>query len=305
MNDSITRRAVLTGLLGAALGAGCRQQSGSSAPVQSVETFVKDWSRAPSGERLPAIFVGHGTPMSAIRPNQWTETWLEVGSKLPRPDAILMISAHWLTQGGALVTASPKPPMNYDLQNFPPEMYQIQYPAPGEVGLAREVAKTLSSELPVYGDERWGYDHATWVVLKYMFPKADVPVIQLSIDYSKPPAFHYDLAKHLQTLRNKGVMIMGSGNLVHNLGKREPDNKPYDWALEFDETISQCVLSGNHKGAVDFLHLGSMAALSQPTHDHFLPLLYCLGVTEPQDTITTFNDSFQWSAVTMRSFMMV
>ena len=292
----------MAGLLGAAAGAGCTKQSEPA--VQPVEDFVKDWSRVPTGSRLPALFVGHGTPMSAIRPNHWTEKWLEVGSKLPRPDAILMISAHWLTQGGALVTASAKPRMNYDLQNFPPEMYQIQYPSPGEVGLAREVSRTLSGELPVYGDEQWGYDHATWVVLKYMFPKADIPVIQLSIDYSKPPSFHYDLARHLRGLRTKGVLIMGSGNLVHNLGKREPDNKPYDWALEFDDTISKRVLSRDHQGAVDFLHLGSMAALSHPTYDHYLPLLYMLGVTEADDTITTFNDSFQWSAVTMRSFMM-
>jgi 4,5-DOPA dioxygenase extradiol len=302
MSDQVySRRDVLAGLAGVALGAGCAQSPVS--PAKSAESVVKDWSRMPATERMPSVFIGHGTPMSAIKPNHWTETWSQVGANLPRPAAILVVSAHWLTRDGALVTASEAPPMNYDMQNFPPEMYRIVYPAPGDVGLAKEVAKTLSDSLPVYGDTSWGFDHATWVVLKYMFPKADVPVIQLSIDYNKPPAFHYETAKYLQTLRTKGVLILGSGNLVHNLRMREPDNKPYDWALEFDQTITRRVKEGDHKGVVDFLHLGSMAALSHPTYDHFLPLLYCLGVKTDKDQVTSFNDSFQWSAVTMRSFL--
>jgi 4,5-DOPA dioxygenase extradiol len=294
-----SRRTILAGLLGAAAGAaGCS----GSAP-QRVENVMNDWSAMPDGELMPAVFDGHGTPLSAIQPNQWTETWARVGSELPRPKAILMISAHWLTRGGALITASEWPRMNYDFGYTLPELLAIQYPAPGEPALAREVTSTLSGSLPVYGDSEWGFDHATWVVLKYMFPKADIPVIQLSIDYSQPPQFHYDLARRLQGLRTKGVMIMGSGNIVHNLMRREPDNKPYDWALEFDSTIAKHIADGNHQAVTNFLNLGSMASLSQPTHDHFLPLLYCLGVKTGNDSVTAFNDSFQWSAVTMRSYV--
>ena len=257
----------------------------------------------PEGEPMPAVFVGHGTPLSAIQPNHWTDTWGRIGAGLPRPKAILTVSAHWLTQGGALVTASEAPRMNYDFGYTLPDLLAIVYPAPGEPALAKEVASTLNGRIPVYGDTEWGFDHATWVVLKYMFPKADIPVIQLSIDYSKPPQFHYDLAQHLRVLRSKGVLILGSGNIVHNLGRREPDNKPYDWALEFDQTIAKHVAGGNHQAVTNFLNLGSMASLAHPTYDHFLPLLYCLGVKSEQDQVTAFNDSFQWSAVSMRGYL--
>jgi 4,5-DOPA dioxygenase extradiol len=296
----MNRRTMLTGMLGATAGLlGCRRPE-EPVPVQ---TLVKEWSTMPTGDRMPAVFVGHGTPLSAIHPNHWTQTWADVGAKLPRPKAILVVSAHWLTNGGALVTASESPRMNYDFGYTLPELLAINYPSPGDVGLAKEVAATLNGQIPVYNDTQWGYDHATWVVLKYMYPRADIPVIQLSIDYSKPPQFHYDLAKHLQVLRTKGVMILGSGNIVHNLRMRQADDKPYDWALEFDNAIAGSVESGNHQKVVDFLHLGSMAALSQPTYDHFLPLLYCLGVKTDKDEVSTFNDSFQWSAVTMRSYL--
>jgi 4,5-DOPA dioxygenase extradiol len=163
-------------------------------------------STFPTTDRMPALFIGHGTPMSAINPNAWTGAWGELGRKLPRPRAILVVSAHWLTRGGALVTMSEKPPMNYDMYGFPPPLYDVTYPAPGDIELAQNVASALSSQIDVEGDTQWGFDHATWVVLKYLFPKADVPVIQLSIDYSRQPSFHYGLGKHLQALRTRGVL---------------------------------------------------------------------------------------------------
>jgi len=208
----------------------------SASALGSLAACMKETQTLPSTERMPVVFVGHGTPRSAVSTNEWTASWEAIGAKLPRPSAILSISAHWLTRGGALVTASREPRMNYDFYGFPDDMYKVVYPAPGNVGLAQEIQSTLGGKLPVQPDTEWGFDHGTWVVLKYMFPKADIPVIQLSIDYSKPASFHYELGKHLTSLRNQGVLILGSGNMVHNLSIRPGMNndQPYDWALEFD-----------------------------------------------------------------------
>lgn len=169
---------------------------------------------------MPAVFVGHGTPFSAIEPNVWTEQWAQVSRALPRPRAILSISAHWLTEGASLVTASERPPMNYDIYGFPRELYEFRYEAPGDPVVAREVAGALAGHVPVYGDSTWGFDHGTWLVLKYMYPDADIPVLQLSIGDSRPPAFHYEVARQLRTLRLTGILIVGSGNVVHNLRER-------------------------------------------------------------------------------------
>jgi 4,5-DOPA dioxygenase extradiol len=200
-------------------------------------------------ERMPALFVGHGSPTSAISPNLWTRAWSDIGSHVPRPNAILSISAHWITNGGMLVTASPRPQMNYDMGGFPPEMYQLKYPAPGNPALAKEIESSLQKTIPVRGDSTWGFDHGTWLILRYMFPKADIPLIQLSIDYSKPPAFHFDLARQLQPLRDKGVLIVGSGNIVHNLREMvRTDVKPFDWAVEFDRRMDENIQQGNYNG---------------------------------------------------------
>jgi len=295
-----SRRKIVGGVLGLAA-AGVA----GGGLMKTLNSSLGDFSEFPDTERMPAVFVGHGTPMSAIRPNEWTERWIELGKTLPEPAAILSISAHWITERGALVTASEKPPMNYDMYGFPPEMYQITYPAPGHFSLASEVANKLGGQLPVNLDTQWGFDHATWVVLKYMFPEAGIPVIQLSIDYSKPASFHYELGKHLQFLRTKGVLIFGSGNMVHNLKFRPGTNndQPFDWAHEFDTTMWTRIQEGNYQAVADFQKLGSAASLSHPTYDHFLPVLYCLGVTMDKDQITTFNDNFQWPAVSMRSFV--
>jgi 4,5-DOPA dioxygenase extradiol len=266
---------------------------------------LKETRQMPPTNRMPVVFVGHGTPRSAVWTNEWTAAWESLGNKLPRPSAILSVSAHWLTRGGALVTASRQPRMNYDFYGFPDEMYKVVYPAPGNVDLAQELQGSLGGVLPVRADREWGFDHGTWVVLKYMFPKADIPVIQLSLDYSKPPSFHYELGKQLSFLRTRGVLILGSGNLVHNLSIRPGMNndKPYDWATEFDDAIWKHIQEGNHRAVVEFQKMGSVASQAHPTYDHFLPLLYCLGLQESKDEIRTFSDNFQWPAVSMRSFV--
>jgi 4,5-DOPA dioxygenase extradiol len=284
------RRTFLAGILGAG-------------GVGTLTMLMKETSKMPKSDRMPVVFIGHGTPRSATAPNQWTASWEELGKTLPKPSAILSISAHWLTQRGALVTGSATPRMNYDFYGFPDEMYQVKYPAPGNVDLALHLQSAIGGQLPVYMDSEWGFDHGTWVVLKYMFPKADIPVIQMSIDYSKPPAFHYELGKHLQELRTRGVMILGSGNMVHNLNMRPGMNndRPYDWAVEFDATVWKNIQAGNHQAVVDFQNLGNVAKQAHPSYDHFLPLLYCLGLKTDQDEIRGFNDNFQWPAVSMRS----
>lgn len=260
----------------------------------------------PITSRMPVVFIGHGTPRSAVSTNQWTASWEAFGAEIPRPAAILSISAHWLTRGGALVTASGQPRMNYDFGGFPDEMYRVVYPAPGDTQLAQELQTTLGGTLPVRPDTTWGFDHGTWVVLKYMFPKADIPVIQLSIDYSRPPAFHYELGKQLRFLRERGVLIFGSGNFVHNLNMRPGMNndQPYDWAVEFDAVMWKHVQDGDHGKIMDFQKLGTVAMQAHPTYDHFLPLLYCLGSKSEQDSVRAFNDNFQWPAVSMRSIVL-
>jgi 4,5-DOPA dioxygenase extradiol len=259
----------------------------------------------PTTDRMPVVFVGHGTPRSAVSPNEWTTTWGKIGTELAPPAAILVVSAHWLTKGGALVTASRTPRMNYDFYGFPEEMYKVVYPAPGNVELAQEVQSHLGATLPVRADTEWGFDHGTWVVLRYMFPKAEIPVIQLSIDYSRPPSFHYELGKQLQFLRTRGVLILGSGNMVHNLSFRPGMNndRPYDWATEFDTKIWDRIQAGDHQAVVDFQKLGNVATQAHPSYDHFLPLLYCLGLKTEQDQLRTFNDNVQWPAVSMRSLV--
>jgi 4,5-DOPA dioxygenase extradiol len=271
----------------------------------SLVACMKQAEKMPVTDRMPVVFIGHGTPRSAVSPNEWTASWEMLGGELPRPTAILSISAHWLTKGGALVTASRQPRMNYDFYGFPEEMYKVVYPAPGHVDLAQEVRRELGGTLPVRADSEWGFDHGTWVVLKYMFPKADIPVIQLSIDYSRPPAFHYELAKQLEFLRTRGVLILGSGNLVHNLRFRPGTNndQPYDWAMEFDEKMWNRIEAGDHQAVVDFQKMGDIATQAHPSHDHFLPVLYCLGLKNDKDNLRTFNDNFQWPAVSMRSFV--
>ncbi len=216
-NQQTTRRTVLAALGALGVGAAATAAFRRPAPLSAALETLAD---LPDAEPMPAVFVGHGTPLGAIEPNVWSAQWGEMGRTLPRPHAILSISAHWLTNGASLVTAAERPRMNYDILGFPPAVYEYRYSAPGSPQVAREVAGALNGHIPVYGDTEWGFDHGTWLVLKYMYPRADIPVLQLSIDFSRPPAFHYELAKHLRALRRKGILVLGSGNVVHNLRER-------------------------------------------------------------------------------------
>lgn len=299
-----SRRAVLAAL--GALGVGAAATLALRTPA-SLQTALGVLEELPTTDPLPVVFVGHGTPLSVIDPNVWTEQWARVGRTLPRPAAILMVSAHWLTRGASLVTASDAPPMNYDVIGFPRELYEYRYPAPGSPAVAREVVRALEGRLPVHEDTSWGLDHGTWLPLKYMFPDADIPVLQLSIDYSRPPAFHYELAARLRTLRSKGILVIGSGNVVHNLRERGGTGvteRPRDWAIEFDQRIASAIARGTHADAVDFLSLGSLASQAHPTYDHFLSLLYCLGLAGTGGEIDTFCEGFQWPGISMRSFVL-
>jgi 4,5-DOPA dioxygenase extradiol len=299
-----SRRTVLAAL--GALGAGAAATIALKKPA-SLQTALGVLEDLPATDPLPVVFVGHGTPFSAIDPNVWTAQWDRIGRTLPRPTAILMISAHWLTEGASLVTASTAPPMNYDITGFPRAIYEFTYSAPGHPAVAREVERALQGHTPVQGDTSWGLDHGTWLPLKYMFPAADIPVLQLSIDYSRPPAFHYELARRLRTLRSKGVLIIGSGNVVHNLRERGGTgitDMPRDWAVEFDTRMAAAVASGRHSEAIEFMSLGSLAQLAHPTYDHFLPFLYSLGLVEPGGMVQAFCEGFQRPGISMRSYVL-
>jgi 4,5-DOPA dioxygenase extradiol len=236
---------------------------------------------------LPAIFLGHGNPMNALTSNSYTEGWRRVAQRIPRPEAILSISAHWYLPGTA-VTVNSAPRTIHDFGGFPQELFQVQYPAPGDPDLARRVQEMLAP-LPVHLDDSWGLDHGTWSVLRHAYPEADIPVVQLRIDETKPASFHYELGEKLGRLREEGVLIVGSGNLVHNLhayawGRHQPE--PYDWAVRFESAARQLMLAGRHEPLVDYETLGEDALLAIPTPDHYLPLLYVLGTKRAGEPVS-------------------
>jgi 4,5-DOPA dioxygenase extradiol len=238
-------------------------------------------------EVLPAIFFGHGNPMNALTNNAYTEGWRRFGEETARPRAILSISAHWFVPGTG-VTVSTAPRTIHDFGGFPRELYQVRYPAPGDPQLARRVQELLAP-LPVALDDSWGLDHGTWSVLTHVYQAADIPVVQLSIDETQPASFHYDIGRRLAPLRAEGVLIVGSGNLVHNLhayawGRHMPD--PYDWAVRFETEAKGLLAAGDDKPLVHYESLGRDALLSIPTPDHYLPLLYVIGTRQQGDSIS-------------------
>lgn len=255
---------------------------------------------------FPAIFFGHGNPMNALLSNRYTETWQRIGQEMPKPKAVLSISAHWFVPETA-VTISTAPRTIHDFGGFPPELYQVQYPAPGDPGLARRVQKLLAP-LQVKFDESWGLDHGTWSVLRHVYPDADVPIVQLSIDETKSASFHFEIGKRLAPLRSEGVLIVGSGNLVHNLhtyawGGHMPD--PYDWAVRFEYAAKKLILAENYKPLIDYETLGPDAALAIPTPEHYLPLLYVIAAKQDGETVRFPVEGVDGGSISMLTVQIV
>ncbi len=250
-------------------------------------------------QKMPVLFIGHGSPMNAIEDNEYVRTWKVIAGQLPKPKAILSISAHWLTHGTHVLSV-PKPETIHDFYGFPEALFKTNYPAPGAPELAERTAKMFASTLVDTTDD-WGLDHGTWSVLAQMYPMADIPTYQLSIDTTQAPQKHYELASELRTLRDEGVLIIGSGNIVHNLRMLRFDGAPYDWAVEFDHQIKTLIEAGDHNAIVEYEKLGPAAKLAVPTNDHYLPLLYTLGVIEKKDSIQFYNEKTDIGSVSMRS----
>ena len=250
--------------------------------------------------RMPAVFLGHGNPMNAILKNKYTQEWSDLGMALPRPRAILAVSAHWYVPG-LYVTGMAAPRTIHDFGGFPNELYQFRYPAPGDLELARRVQRELKP-LSVGLDDSWGLDHGTWSVLCHLFPKANVPVVQLSIDECQPSSFHYQLGQKLAQLRNDGILILGSGNLIHNLhayswGRHQ--QQPYEWAVRFEQKVRKLIRKRDHQPLINYESLGKDALLSVPTPEHYLPLLYVLGLHEKDEPIDFPLEGIDGGSVSM------
>ncbi len=263
--------------------------------------------------RMPVLFVGHGSPYNALQDNEFTQKWRSIARSIPKPNAIICVSAHWLTKG-SWITAMEKPKTIHDFAGFSEELFSVQYPAPGSPELALET-KNLFKEKEIGLDQEWGLDHGSWSVIKQMYPDADIPVLQLSIDYHQSPEHHYQLAKDLSSLRNKGVLIIGSGNMVHNLRRVEipkgydPMSKGmeiaygFDWAQESNEIFKDKIQEEDHQALIDYKKLGKAVQQSVPTPDHYYPLLYSLGLKEKGEEITLFNDKCVAGSISMTSVL--
>jgi 4,5-DOPA dioxygenase extradiol len=253
-----------------------------------------------STDPLPAIFIGHGSPMNALEDNAYTRAWRRLGAALPRPRAILCISAHWFVPGGR-VTAMSRPRTIHDFGGFPPALHRVSYPAPGDVALAARI-QALLAPTNISLDQAWGLDHGTWSVLSHVFPEADVPVVQLGLDETEPPEVHYALGKRLLPLREEGVLVVGSGNVVHNLhayswGRRSVE--PFDWAVRFEQRVRLAIQAGDHRPIVSYPTLGEDALLSVPTPEHYLPLLYVLALARPGEPVTFPVEGMDGGSVSM------
>ncbi|OWR12952.1 4,5-DOPA dioxygenase extradiol [Chryseobacterium sp. VAUSW3] len=257
-----------------------------------------------STEKMPVLFLGHGSPMNAIEENKFVQGFRNISREIPKPNAILCISAHWFTNG-TFVTAMQNPQTIHDFYGFPKELFEVQYPAPGNPELAKETAELLLPEI-VEEDHSWGLDHGAWSVIKHLYPNAEIPVIQLSIDYTKPPQYHFDLAKKLQKLREKGILIIGSGNIVHNLRMIDWKNintvgAGWDWAVEAREKTNNWLLDGNFQNLIDYQKQGIALQTAVPSPDHYLPLIYSLGLKEKSENLSLFNDELIGGSLSMTS----
>jgi 4,5-DOPA dioxygenase extradiol len=274
--------------------------------VESAAAVTGLQSLAPS-PRMPVLFLGHGSPMNAIEDNEYRRSWqalgAEFGKTYPKPQLILCISAHWITRGWHL-TGMAQPKTIHDFGGFPQALFDQQYPAPGAPAVAKQIAAGIAKPQVGIDDAEWGYDHGTWSVLKPMFPAADIPVLQLSMDYSRPPAEHFALGQQLKPLRDRGVLIVGSGNIVHNLRAVRREAGPmqaYPWAFEFDAKTAALLEKGALPELAEFQKLGQVAQLAHPTYDHYLPLLHAAGAVQPGEKMRFFNDRYQSGSIAMRS----
>ena len=267
----------------------------------------------PATARLPVLFLGHGSPMNAIEDNDFRRSWQALGQQFgtnwPKPTLILCISAHWLTPGWWL-TAMAQPKTIHDFGGFPQELFDQQYPAPGAPEAARAISRAVlqpDTKKPLELDaQEWGFDHGAWAVLQPMFPQADIPIIQLSMDYKRPPAEHFALGRQLRALRERGVLIVGSGNIVHNLRTMQRAaraDQAYDWAIEFDRVTAEHISAGRLEALADFQRLGEVARMAHPSHEHYLPLLYAAGAVHEGEAPQFFNAQFQGASISMRSVL--
>ncbi|GAB3168893.1 4,5-DOPA-extradiol-dioxygenase [Telluribacter humicola] len=259
--------------------------------------------RLPEQEQLmPVLFIGHGSPMNGIEHNEFSQHWMNMAAEIPEPKAVVVVSAHWLSRG-TRITAMDFPDTIHDFGGFPPELFSVQYPAPGDPLLANEITSLVKS-VHVEADHDWGLDHGTWTIIRHMYPKANIPVLQLSIDYTKGPRYHYELARELYTLRKKGVLLIGSGNMVHNLRMISWDmiqGGGYDWTLKLNEKFKHYVSQGDHEPLINYQSLGREAMLAIPTPEHYLPLLYTLGLKGKDEKVSFFNDKAVGGSLTMTS----
>jgi len=273
---------------------------GSSMNLKDLNKVTSTMS---STGKMPVLFLGHGSPMNAIEENEFVSAFRKLGQELIRPNAILCISAHWETNG-TYVTAMQNPRTIHDFGGFPQALFDVQYPAPGSPELAKETKHIINST-EVGFDDKWGLDHGAWSVIKHLYPNADIPVIQMSIDYTKPAKYHYELAKEINSLRHKGVLIIGSGNMVHNLRKVEwnrlNEEFAFSWTIEANEKMKNFILNGEHQSLIDYKSQGKAFDLAIPTPEHYMPLLYTLALKEENETIELFNDKPVGGALTMTS----
>lgn len=252
---------------------------------------------------MPVLFIGHGSPMNGIEDNAFSQRWSAMAKEIPTPKAVLVISAHWFSKG-TKVTAMDFPETIHDFSGFPQALFDVHYPAPGSIAVAKETASLIKSA-HVELDHDWGLDHGTWTIVRHMYPQANIPVLQLSIDYTKGPQYHYDLARELYNLRKKGILIMGSGNMVHNLRmiawNKIDDSYGYDWALELNEKFKQLIADGNHQALINYQSISKDIMLAVPSPDHYLPLMYTLGLKGAADEVSFFNDQAVAGSLTMTS----
>lgn len=273
----------------------------------TLNDFHKAMSLLSDTSPMPVLFVGHGSPMNALENNEFTKTWEDVSKSLPRPRAIVCISAHWETRG-TYVTADLKPKTIHDFYGFPPELYKQEYPASGSPELAKEIIDNVENT-KIEESLEWGLDHGTWSVLKYFYPDADIPVIQISIDHYKDVQWHYDFAMQLAFLRTKGVLVVGSGNMIHNLRMIQLKNDDfntefgYDWAFELNDIFKNKLLDANFQDLIDYRNLHNKASLAVPTPEHYIPMLYALGMTRKEERIKIFNDKVIAGSLSMTSFI--